>query len=118
MHIEHLCVAIVLVVHSAEVGVGIQHGFLYLKAVILDQLARHANPRAFAKSANLCLGIFRKLMARWLNLACLYVELTLKLVDRTEGTHSGLIALNGCEVVNTCFFQKIIYSFHISSPYQ
>ena len=62
LHIEHLRVAVVLVVHTAKVGIGVEHGFSRFKAVVLDKLARYANPRAVLKCADLRLGICRKLL--------------------------------------------------------
>ena len=62
LHIEHLRVAIVLVVHMAEVGIGIEHGFLGFNAVILDELARYANPRTVLECTDLCLRICRELL--------------------------------------------------------
>ena len=62
MHIEYLCVAVLLVVHIAKVEVDVEHGFSRFKAVILDKLARHANPCAVIECADLCLVICCELL--------------------------------------------------------
>ena len=55
--IEHLRVAVVFVVHSAKIRICVQHRLLRFKAIILDKLARHANPRTVLEGAKLRLGI-------------------------------------------------------------
>ena len=62
LHIEHLRVTVVLVVHTAQIRVGIQHRLLRFKTVILDELTRHTDPRAVTECADLCLGICRELL--------------------------------------------------------
>ena len=116
LHTKHLRVAVVLVVHPAQIRVRIQHRLLRFESVILDQLAGNADPRAFRECADLRLGICGKLMAGRLDLAGLDVEFSLKLIDRTERADSRLIALYRCQIVNLRLFQKIIYSFHNHSP--
>lgn len=100
LHIEDLSITVVLVVHSAEVGICIKHRFLRFEAVILDKFASDANPRAVSKRTDLCLWIYHKLLARGLYLSGLYVKLAFELINRSEGANTRLVALYCCQIIN------------------
>ena len=99
LQIQHLGVAIVLVIHIAQAGVVIQHGLLGFYAVILHQFSGNAQPHAVLESANLALGVGGQLFGHGLGLAGLDIQLALENVGRAEGADAGLVTLHGGQVV-------------------
>jgi len=113
LEVEDLGVAVVLIVHIPQTGVGVQHGLPCFYPVILHQLAGDPHPNAIVESADLRLGIGHQLPGGRLDLAGLDVQLALKNVGCAKGSHPGLIALHGCQVINAGFLQKFTNPFHI-----
>ena len=112
LKIEHLGIAVVLVIHTTQIRISIQHGFFGFHPVILDQLARNANPGSLVEGANFGFGVGKELFGSRLDLAGLDIQFTIKNVGGTKGADTGLIVLHGCQIVDTGFFQKITYAFH------
>ena len=96
----------------SEVGISIQHGLLCLKTIIFNEFAGQADPLPFVESADLGLGICKKLTRGGFDLAGLNVQLAIEDIGSTEGADTGLITLDCCQIVNTGFFQKITYAFY------
>ena len=55
--IKYLGVAVVLIVHIAQVRIGIQHGLLGFHTAILSQFTGHADPGTLMERRKLHLGI-------------------------------------------------------------
>ena len=78
--IQHLSVAVVLVVHSAEIGIGVEHRLLRFKAVVLELVHRveGAHTRLIAlyscKIINLC--FFRKSSTLFIGVLLIFLLLS------------------------------------------
>ena len=115
LEVENLGIAVIFIVHSAQVGVGVQHGLLSLDPVIFSQFTGNANPGALMECADFYLGVSQNLLGARFDLTGLDVQLTLENMGGAKGTDSGLITLDGCQIVNTGILQKFAYSFHVCS---
>ena len=101
LEVEYLGVAVVLVIHAAQHGIGIQHGLLCFHTVIFHQFACQTDPGTLMESADLCLRVGLQLAGSGLCLSGLDVELAFKNIGRAKGTYTGLIPLNGCQIINS-----------------
>lgn len=107
---------VVLVIHAAQVAVVVQHGLLGLHAVVLYQLAGHAQPHAVLEDADLALGVRGQLPGHGFGLAGLDVQLPIEDVGGAEGANAGLIPLHGSQIVGAGGFQKCTDSFRGKIP--
>ena len=76
--IKHLSVVIVLIIHTPQIGVSIQHRLLSFDPVILYQFTGNANPCTLMECGNLYLGVSQDLLRAGLGLAGLDVKLAIK----------------------------------------
>ena len=93
MEIERLSVAVVLIVHPPQIGIGIQHRLFRFRPVVLHKLPRDTDPAALIKSRNLNLGIVQNLFRARLDLTGLNVQPALKNMSRTKRPNTRLIPL-------------------------
>ena len=110
--IQHLGIVVVLIVHGAQVGVVVQHGFFRFNSVVLDQFSGDTQPYAVFESAEFTLGIGGQLFGYWLGFSGLDVQLSFKDVGSAEGTDTGLVALDCGQIIRTGRFQKFTYFLH------
>lgn len=59
--IQHLRIAVVFVIHTAKLGVGVEHGFFGFDAVVFNELAGYAEPDAVFERADFDLVVFGNL---------------------------------------------------------
>ena len=107
LEIEHLGVAVVLVIHATQVGIGIQHGLPGFHPVIFHQFSCDTDPGSVVESRNFRLGIGQQLSGSGLYLTGLDVELAFKDMGSTERTDSGLVTLHRCQIINTPSFKNL-----------
>ena len=112
LQVQNLSIGVVLVIHSTQVGVLIQHGLPGFHTVILHQLGGNAQPHAVLEGGDFTLGVGSQLLGHRLGLSGLDVQLTLKDMSGTKGTNAGLITIHGGQMVNSSGLQKFTYFFH------
>ena len=110
--VQDLGVAVVLVVHPTEGGVGVKHVLFGLDPLVGGQLPGDPEPFAVHEGAELDLRVFVDLPGYGLDLAGLDVEPPLKQVYGAKGPDPGLIALHGGEVIGPRLLQKFIDLVH------
>lgn len=106
LKVEYLSVAIICGIHLLQTRIGIQHGLSCFHMVILYQFASNANPFTTLECTQFCFRVCMELLGNILLLAGLNVQLAVKNMCCTKGTHSRLITFDRCQVI--CFsFSRI-----------
>lgn len=99
---EHCRVGIVLVIHAAQVGIGVQHVPLCLHATIHREPTAHAEPIGSLARLDLNRGIGHNLLEHILPLAHVKVEPALEQVNRPKGAHMQLVTRDGSQMIRAC----------------
>ena len=89
LYVENLSVAVLFVIHTAEMGISIQHRLFRLDAVIFDELAGDSQPNAVLKGAKLSFVIYTKLLGNGFCFACLNVQLVFKKINGAKRSTLG-----------------------------
>ena len=105
LEIERLGIVVILIIHSPQIGVGIQHGFLSFDPVILYQFTGNANPGTLMESRDFHLGVSHDLLRTGFDLAGLDVQLTIENVGGAKRTDTGLITFHRCQIAYTGILQ-------------
>ena len=106
-------VAVVFVVHRAEIRVGVEHGLLDLHARILDESGIDTEPLLAVVRTDRHLRIGGYLLGDGLDVSRLDIKLALEDLGRPERAHLRLVAVDRSEEIETGLFQEIAYSLQI-----
>ena len=97
LEIEHHRVVVVRRVHLYQAGVGVEHGFDRFDAVVGQEAAAQAEPRAVLKSAEFGAGVGEELLGDVFFESGLEAEFTVEDMDRAERTYTRLVCECGQE---------------------
>ena len=86
LEIEYLGIVVILVIHTAQIRIGIQHGLFGLDPTVLSQLTCYTNPSTLMEGRQLHLGIGNDLAGAGLYLTGLQRRRPCERIFRPDGS--------------------------------